>query len=108
MSAASGSRPKKPATDEPTIGDQVIALRSEGRSFATIAKTVGIERGVDAFSLFVEAVSQRSPAEQKKLRGEESKRLDAMEQRARDAEDPTERDRRLASIGKLRRHLAAS
>jgi hypothetical protein len=97
-----------PPVDGQRIGDQVIALRSAGKSFASIAKTVGVERSVEAFGLYVDAVSQKSLPEQKKLRVEENKRLDELERRARANADPSERDRKLASIRKRRRRLSAS
>jgi hypothetical protein len=105
--AVAPSKPA-PAIDELPIGDQVIALRSEGKSFASIAKLVGVERSVEAFSLYVDAVSQKSLPEQKKLRGEENKRLDELERRARANTDPSERDRKLASLRKWRRRLSPS
>lgn len=102
--------PSKPApsVDARPIGDRVIALRSEGKSFASIAKLVGVERSVEAFSLYVDALSKKSLPEQKKLRGEENERLDELERRARANADPTERDRKLASLRKRRRRLSAT
>ena len=98
--------PKRP-TKEQSVEDRVIALRSDGESFAAIAKTVGVARGLDAFALFVDAVSRRSPSEQTKLRAEENGRLDNLERRTRRRTDDAERDRKLASIRKLRERLAA-
>ena len=97
-----------PSVDKQQLGDQVIALRSEGKSFASIANTVGFERSVEAFALYLNAVSARSVPEQKKLRLEESKRLDELERRARANADPGERDRKVASIDKRRRRLSPS
>jgi hypothetical protein len=95
------------ATGDDHLGDQVIALRSEGKSFGSIAKSVGVERSLEAFIVFVDAIARRSPAEQTKLRAEENGRLDALEQRTRRNTDVAERDRKLASIRKLRDRLAA-
>ena len=92
--------------DSVSVGERVIALRSEGKSFPTIARSVGVERGIDAFKLFVDAVSRRPPAEQPDLRAAENVRLDALERRARDHSDPAERERKLAALEKLRRRLA--
>ena len=91
-----------------TDGDRVIELRSEGRSFASIAETLGLQRSLDAFGLFIDAVAQRSPAEQTRLRAEENKRLDTLEQRVQRNADAAVRDRKIASIAKLRKRLAAS
>ena len=95
-------------TPTATDGDRVIELRSEGNSFASIAQTIGLERSLQAFSVFVEAVAKRPPAEQTRLRAEENQRLDKLEQRAQRHPDEAERDRKIASIGKLRKRLAAS
>ena len=98
------SRTSGTATD----GDRVIELRSEGNSFASIAQTLGLKRSLDAFGVFTAAVAKQSPADQTRLRAEENKRLDTLERRIQRNPDPAERDRRIASIGKLRKRLAAS
>jgi hypothetical protein len=90
------------------VGERVIVLRSEGRSFAEIAKTVGVKRSQDAFKLFVDAVEQRPIPDRKKLRAEESARLDVLERRIRHNTDADQRERKLASLGKLRRLLAGT
>jgi hypothetical protein len=97
----------KPSAEELVVGDRVIALRSEGKSFAAIAKTIGVERSLDAFRLFLDAIARRPPAERKKLRAEENKRLDVLERRLRQNDDADQRDRKLASMNKLRQRLAA-
>ena len=109
MSAAAGSSSKPaPSTEELGVGDRVIALRSEGKSFAAIAKTIGVERSLEALGVFVDAIARRPPAEQTKLRAEENERLDALEGRLRQNGDVDERDRKLASVRKLRQRIAAS
>ena len=109
MSANAGwSSASTPSAEELGVGDRVIALRSEGRSFAAIATTIGVGRSLDAFGLFVEAVARRPAAQRTKLRAEENKRLDVLERRMRQNGDPAERDRKLASVGRLRQRLAAS
>ena len=90
------------------VGERVIALRSEGNSFSDIAKTVGVGRSQDAFKLFVVAVEKRPTPERKKLRAEESARLDLLERRIRRNSDADQRERKLASLGKLRRLLAGT
>ena len=109
MSADAGSpAASTPSAEELGIGEQVIALRSEGRSFATIAKAIGVERRVDAFGVFIAAIARRPPAEQTKLKAEENERLDLLESRMRQSDDAAELDRKLASVRKLRQRLAAS
>jgi hypothetical protein len=94
-----------PAT---AVGEQVIALRSEGNSFADIAKTVGVKHSRDAFNMFVGAVQQRPVRQRTKLRAEESARLDVLERRIRRNSDAEQRERKLASLGKLRELLAGT
>ena len=90
------------------VGQRVIALRSEGNSFADIAKTVGVKRSQDAFKLFVGAVEQRPNRERTKLRAEETARLDVLERRIRHNTDVDKRDQKLAKLGKLRQRLAGT
>lgn len=109
MTATAGRASSGQGSDRPsTVGEQVIGLRSDGQSFASIARTIGVERSLEAFTIFVEAIAERSPAERKKLRAEENSRLDRLEQRTRRLTDIGERDRKLASIQKLRQRLSPS
>lgn len=105
MTARSKPSPTAGAS-EPSVGDRVITLRSEGKSFASIAKVVGADRSLEVFGMFVDAMLRRTPAEQTKLRAEENKRLDILERRTRTTSDPDARDRKLAAIRKLRQQLA--
>lgn len=95
------------STDRVEIGERVIALRSEGKSLATIAKTIGVARSVDAFIALADAIARRPKREQAKLRADETGRLDAIEERTRRKHEGDELDRKLASIQKLRKRLAA-
>jgi len=90
------------------VGERVIALRCEGNSYADIAKTVGVKHSQDAFKLFVGAVELRPSRERTKLRAEEMARLDVLERRIRRNSDADKRDRKLASLGKLRKLLAGT
>ena len=85
-----------------------MALRSEGKSFADIAKSVKVGRSLDAFALFVDAVALRPAVERSKLRSEENARLDVLERRLRRIDDAAQRDRKLASLVKLRKQLAGT
>ena len=104
------ARTERPATtpspDHTLVGDRVIELRSEGNSFGSIAQSVGLQRSLDAFAAFVTGVATRPPAEQTKLRAEENTRLDKLERRIQKQPDGADCDRRLASVGKLRRRLS--
>ena len=108
MTANAGtSSASKPSAEELELGDRVISLRSEGSSFAAIAKTIGVKRSSDAFGVFLDAVGRRSATEKTKLRAEENKRLDVLERRLQQNEDADQRDRKVASLRKLRQRLAA-
>ena len=104
------ARPSRPASapsaDHALVGDRVIELRSEGNSFAAIAESVGLERSLDAFGAFVAAVAARPAAEQTRLRAEENTRLDTLERRIQQQPDGADRDRRIASVRKLRQRLS--
>jgi hypothetical protein len=100
------AKPKAAKVTEHELGDQALALRSDGKSFGSIAKSIGVDRKVEAFRLFVEALDRRPAAEQKKLRAAEIKRLDQLETRTRENDDAVARDRALASIAKLRHRIA--
>lgn len=97
-----------PSVDHALVADRVVELRSEGRSFGSIAKALGLRRSLDAFGVFVAAVATRSPAQQTKLRAEENQRLDALEQRIQQQPDSADRERRIASVRKLRQRLTAT
>jgi hypothetical protein len=105
---AGSTSASSPSAEELAAGDRVIALRSEGKSFSAIAKAIGVERSLEAFGVFVDALRRRSPAEQTKLRAEENKRLDVLERRTRKNSDAAQLDRKLASVRKLRERLAAT
>jgi hypothetical protein len=91
--------------DAGALGDRVLDLRAAGKSFGSIAASIGVERKVDALRLFLDAIDTRPPAEQVALRAAENERLDALERKLRDTADAEARDRGLASIVKLRDHV---
>jgi hypothetical protein len=106
LSADRKDRSAPPPGGAETVGAQVVALRSSGKSFPAIAQALNVGN-VEAFSLFIDELGRRSPEEQAGLRAEESSRLDELERRARLHADADLRARRLASVKKLRRRLAA-
>jgi len=107
MTPATGSAGHDAAKTE-SVGDRVVTLRSEGKSFLSIAKAVGVPRSTDAFGLFVDAIASRPARERARLRAEESKRLDTLERRTGKVTDDAERTRKLASLQKLRQRLAGA
>jgi len=97
-----------PSADGESVGDQVVTLRSEGKSFGAIAKTVGVPKSLDAFALFVDTIAGRPARERDRLCAEENKRLDTLQRRTTKLTDEAERTRKLASLQKLRQRLAAA
>jgi hypothetical protein len=95
-------------TSDVALGDKVLELRTAGKSFASIATAVGVERKVDALRLFLAAIDTRPAKEQAELRKAENRRLDALEQKTREYEDEAARERGLASIVKLRDYIAGA
>ncbi|MEY2435030.1 MAG: hypothetical protein QOC92_4755 [Acidimicrobiaceae bacterium] len=102
---AKSAGPRKVA--EVTVDARVIELRSYPRSFAYIAKELGLEHSRDAFAAFVTAVTTRPKSEQVSLRTEENGRLDDLERRTRRLCEPDQLDRKLAAIARLRERLMA-
>jgi hypothetical protein len=94
------------ATNAKKLGEKVLALRTEGKSFGTIAAAVGVDRKVDALRLFLQAIDTRPDEEQVALRDAENRRLDALEKKTRKNEDAEARERGLATIVKLRDYIA--
>ncbi len=80
------------------VGERVIALRVDGKSFKAIAADLDLGKSKDAFGVFVEAVGRRPKAEQVQLRAGEGKRLDALERWTRRKSEPEEMDRKLAIV----------
>lgn len=99
---------KAKAADATAVGERVIALRVDGKSFKAIAADLDLGKSTDAFGVFVEAVGRRPKAEQVQLRADEGKRLDALERWTRRKSEPDAMDRKLAIVASLRAQLAAT
>jgi hypothetical protein len=84
---------------------RLIEMRSQPRSFADIAKELELGHARDAFDAFLLALGSAAPAERKRIRTEESARLDDLERRTRRRSTPEQLDRKLASIAALRGRL---
>jgi hypothetical protein len=82
-------------------------MRTEGKSYATIGKAIGVERSLEVFGLFVDTIAARPARERAQLRAEENQRLDAIERRNAKITDEAVRNRREASLQKLRARLIA-
>jgi hypothetical protein len=83
-------------------------LREEGRSFAAIARTVGLKRASDAREAFLRELRSRPEEERQVLVVSELERLDKLETRvrARDAEEPDKLQTRLAALASMRASLS--
>lgn len=87
--------------------DKALALREQGRSFAAIARVLGMKGGLDANAAFNRALRRHSVDEQENLRSHEMARLDALGERVRQRPDldAVELARRMRSIDRLRKSL---
>jgi hypothetical protein len=94
---------------ESSTDDTALELRRSGRSFAAIAKTLGLKRASDANDAFNRALRTRPRDEQVVLRDEESLRLDKLATKVRSRKDLAEEDvnRQLRTITRLREALVA-
>ena len=82
-------------------------LREEGRSFAAIARTVGMKRASDAREAFLRELRSRPEEERQALVDRELGRLDKLEERirSRDAEEPDKLQTRLGALAAMRASL---
>lgn len=90
-----------------TIEDQVVELRTQGHSYGSIAKTLGLDQPQQAQRVFHRAIRQRPPHEQKLLRDQELNRLDELTQQIRTLPHLTNQQvtARLQVVERLRRDL---
>lgn len=95
--------PRRGSSDE-----DALRLREEGRSYASVARSLNLKRSNDALAAFLRALHQRPEAEKVDLITRERARLDQLETRIRDRDkdDPTRLDRRLIALEKLRSSLS--
>lgn len=49
-------------SESAAVDEQVVALRSAGRSYPAIAEALGMARATDALVAFQQAIRQRTPA----------------------------------------------
>jgi hypothetical protein len=95
--------PRRGSSDE-----DALRLREEGRSYASVARSLNLKRSNDALAAVMRALRQRPDAERAELVGRERARLDKLEARIRDRDrdHPTRLDRRLGALEKLRSSLS--
>jgi hypothetical protein len=84
-----------------------MALREQGRSFAAIARTLGLKRAADAREAFLRELRSRPDEERQLLVEHELDRLDKLEARvrARDADQPDKLQTRLGALAAMRESL---
>ncbi|MEY2472381.1 MAG: hypothetical protein QOK28_1710 [Actinomycetota bacterium] len=87
----------------------VLELRSTGRSFAFIARTLNLGKPRDANAAFLRAIKQSPARDRKRLRDEEMVRLQQLEDtiRGNDELAPFDLDRQLETLKHLRSQLKA-
>ncbi len=62
---------------EDTLDEQVVSLRETGKSYTSVAKTLGIKRSADAHAAFLRALHARPAKERAAMTQRESERLTA-------------------------------
>ena len=84
-----------------------MALREQGRSFAAIARTLGLKRAGDAREAFLRELRNRPDEERQVVVDHELERLDKLEARvrARDAEEPDKLQTLLGALTAMRESL---
>jgi hypothetical protein len=84
-----------------------MALREQGRSFASIAGTLGFKRAAEARAAFLRELRSRPDEERQHLVERELERLDKLEARirARDADEPDKLQTRLGALAAMRESL---
>jgi hypothetical protein len=94
-----------PACDE----DKVLELRDQGKCFAGIAKTLGLDRACQANDAFNRALRRQPATERDALRGRELIRLDTLADsvRAHPERGADGVARRLRTVARLRTMLMA-
>jgi hypothetical protein len=90
--------------------DKVLALREDGRTFAGIARELGLKGTLDANAAFIRALRRRPASEQESLRTHEMARLDALAERVRRREDLDEAEvaKRIRSLDRLRKTVLSA
>jgi len=94
---------------DPQVDETVLELRSAGKSYAAIARTLGFERSSHAVAAFNRSLRRKVPDEQERLRAQEADRLQALTQAIGgngELDDET-RSRRLAAVDRMRVKLYA-
>ena len=86
------------------IDRKAVELRGAGKSYGTIARSLGLESPRSAHEAFSRGVRQRPAGERAKLRQAESLRLDALADKTKARTDLSsdQRSKRLRSIERLR------
>jgi hypothetical protein len=98
----------------PSGGDDrdqlALDLRTTGRSFAFIARTLSMGDPADALAAFLRAVALFPPRDRPRMWDEERERLEALEDAVRHegALSPFDFDRQLLVVKRLRAQLAAT
>jgi len=102
-----GGSSRRSRVTAPELDAQVLDLREAGTSFSAIARTLELERAVDAHRCFVRALNSQRGEARRRLVGHEEARLDRLEERIRDRDgaDPAKVARRLRGVANLRKAI---
>ena len=101
-------RSERPSGRSRTNTDRdALGLREEGRSYAAVARSLGLKRATDARAAFLRALRTYPEADRAQIVVREHQRLDELESRirTRDSREPEKLERRLAALAQLRQGL---
>jgi hypothetical protein len=90
--------------------ESALALREQGRSFARIARELGLDGSTQANAAFNRALRRLPAGEQESVRSHEMARLDALGERVRQRNDLDEVElaRKMRSLDRLRKTLLSA
>lgn len=121
MTSRPAGQAPRPASDplqegEGTTGqnserdEKALAFREEGRTFAAIARELGLHGTVEANAAFNRALRRKPSGEQDGLRQREMARLDALGERVRQRDDLSDEEvaRRMRGLERLRKTLLSA
>ena len=93
--------------DELETDERALALRTQGKTYAEIARVLDLPKAIDANRAFNRALRRHLPAEMVRLRAVETERLDRMERAVKMQAQlvPAEVDRRVRGIQRQRDRL---
>lgn len=99
-----------PEVSEPpeAVDEKVLRLRGKGQTYARISRDLGLDRTADAQRAFRRALDRLPASEAKRVRAEETTRLDRLAERVRadTRKNDMDRARQLKTIERMRTQIS--